>query len=107
MEVGAEIPTLVDALTKLAGGAFIPVIVALLLEHIRPFQALPSETKKWSVLALFVVLPVAAAALLQFVPAEVWSQLEPFWRALAAGFLGWIGSQAAHQWDRRQATRRG
>jgi hypothetical protein len=26
----------------------------------------------------------------------VWVAIEPYWRALAAGFVGWAGSQAAY-----------
>lgn len=103
----AEVPSLVDVLTRLSAGAFVPVIVAFLLEQFPAFLNLPSNTKKWIVLALFILLPVGAAALVEFVPPDVWPIVEPFWRALALGFLGWLGSQVAHEWDRRRAERAG
>ena len=97
------VPTLVAFLRNVAAGAWGPVLVSFLLEHIPAFQKLTGEAKKWAVMAIFVVLPVGAQALLQYVPAEVWAQLEPFWNALALGFVSWGGSQIAHWWDKRRA----
>ena len=47
-------------------------------------------------MALSLGLPVLAQLLLQFVPSNVWAALQPYWSALAAGFVGWAGSQAAY-----------
>jgi len=96
-----EVPTLVEFLTRVAGGGLAGVIVAFLLEHVKPFQRLDSEAKKWIVLGIHIALPMAAAAALQFVPSETWATLEPYWRALALGFVAWMGSQAAHVYDKR------
>lgn len=95
-----EIPSLFDFVLKIGGGGFVSVIIAFLLEHIGAFQRLKPEAKKWVVLGIYVVLPLAATAAVQFVPAEVWLLLEPYWQALALGFLGWVGSQVAHNWDK-------
>jgi len=95
-----ELPTLVEFLTQIATGGFAGVIIAFLLEKIPAFQNLESEIKRWVVLALFLVLPAGSVALLQFVPADVWLVLEPYWRALAIGFLGWASSQIAHAFDK-------
>lgn len=97
-----ELPTLVEFLANLAGGAGVAAIVAFALEHIRGFQRLTGEAKKWVVLAMFLVLPTAAQVLLQTVPAEVWALAEPYWRSFAVGFVGWLGSQVAHAWDKRR-----
>jgi hypothetical protein len=91
-----ELPTLVEFLTQIATGGFAGVIIAFLLEKIPAFQNLDSELKRWIVLALFLVLPAGSVALLQFVPADVWAAIEPYWRAIALGFLGWVSSQVAH-----------
>jgi hypothetical protein len=96
------VPTLVEFLRNVAAGAWAPLVIAFLLEHVQVFQSLQAETKKWTVLGIFLVLPVAASALLQYVPADVWVVLEPFWSALALGFAGWTVSQVAHQWDKRK-----
>ena len=96
-----ELPTLLEFLRGLAAGGWVPVIIAFLLEHFSWFQSMKPETKKWFVLGLFVIIPLVAMALVQFVPAEVWTLLEPYWNALALGFLGWLGSQVAHAWDKR------
>ena len=91
-------------LRNVAAGAWAPVAIAFLLEHIRPFQALQAEIKKWAVLGLFVALPLAATALLRYVPTDVWVELEPFWNALAVGMAGWLASQAAHKWDKQRSN---
>ena len=97
-----DVPTLLEFLRNIAGGAGIAAIIAFALEHIKAFQSLGAEAKKWVVLALFLVLPLAAQALVQNVPPDVWPLLEPYWSALAFGFVTWIGSQAAHAWDKRR-----
>ena len=99
-----QVPSVVEFLRNVAAGAWAPVAIAFLLEHVVVFQRLQAEVKKWVVLGLFVFLPVAATALLQFVPAEVWGQLEPFWNALAVGFAAWVASQMAHGWDKRRTA---
>ena len=97
-----DVPKLVEFLAMVAGGGFSSVVVAFLLEHWPWFQSLESETKKWIVLAVYVVLPVGATALLQNVPPEFWEVLQPYWNALALGFVGWVGSQIAHAWDKQR-----
>ena len=97
-------PTIVEFLRNVAAGAWAPVLIAFLLEHVQAFQKLQAEVKKWTVLGLFVVLPLVATALLQFVPAEVWASVEPFWNALALGFAAWVASQAAHKWDKKRSN---
>ena len=96
-----ELPSLLEVLRGLAAGFWVPTIIAFLLEHIDAFQRLAPDTKKWAVLALFVALPLIATLLIQFVPPDVWMYLEPYWSALALGFVGWLGSQVAHAWDKR------
>ena len=67
-----------------------------LFERFKWFQNLSSDAKWWVIFGLSLGLPLLAQVLLQFVPADVWAMLEPYWRALASGFLTWAGSQAAH-----------
>jgi hypothetical protein len=98
----SEVPTLVGFLEQLASGGVIGVIVAFLLEHVKPFQALKAEVKKWLVFASFLILPLGARAMLQFVPAETIALLEPYFSALALGFAAWAASQVAHNWDKRK-----
>ena len=97
-----EVPTLLEFLRNVAAGAWGPVVVSFLLEHIAAFQRLSAEAKKWTVLGVFVVLPVAAQALIQYVPPQVWETAQPFWNALALGFAGWAVSQFVHEWDKRR-----
>jgi len=100
--MSVSVPTLIEFLRNVAAGAWAPVVIAFLLEHVQVFQRLQAEAKKWLVLVLCLAFPLAAQALLQFVPAAVWVQLEPFWNALALGFISWLGTQAAHEYDKRR-----
>ena len=94
------IPPLIEFVRNVAAGAWAPLLVAFLLERVVWFQKLSAEAKKWVVPAIFVVLPILAQVALQFVPADAWALLEPYWNAIALGFVGYVGSQAAHAWDK-------
>ena len=91
-----EVPGLVDMLSLLASGVGAGVVLAFLADKCAWFQALPGEKKNALIMALSLGLPVLAQLLLQFVPAGVWAALQPYWSALAAGFVGWAGSQPAY-----------
>ena len=91
-----EVPSLATALGQLAGGVGLGFVLAFLFEPLPWFQALSAERKEQVVFAITVGLPLIATTLLQFVPAGVWAAIEPYWQALARGFLAWGGSQAAH-----------
>lgn len=91
-----EIPGLIDVLQLLAQGVGAGFVLAFLAEKVKWFQQLAPDKKNILVLALSIGLPILAQVLLQFVPASVWMAIEPYWRALAAGFVGWAGSQAAY-----------
>jgi len=91
-----EIPGVMEILSVLASGVGAGFVLAFLAEKVAWFQELPSDKKNVLIMALSLGLPVLATALLQFVPAEVWAAIEPYWRALAAGFVGWAGSQVAY-----------
>ena len=93
------IPTLIEAISKLAVGGAAGVVVAFLLEYITWFQKLSPDAKKWIVLGLQLGLPVVATVALQYVPVNVWALMEPYWQAIALGFVAWLGSQVAHNWD--------
>lgn len=97
-EPPADVPTLTDALALLAAG-FSGGIVSFLLERTKWFDGLSSDRKWWLTFVLTLGLPVVAQVLLLVVPPEVWAQLEPLWRALALGFVGWLGSQVTHRLD--------
>ena len=92
-----EVPGLVEILTMLAGGIGVGAVVSFLLEKTGLFQRLSSTAKWWVVLGLNLGLPLVAVLALQLVPPHVWVALEPYWKALAMGFLGWAGSQVVHK----------
>ena len=97
--------TLQETVALLAQGVGIGTILALLFERIPALQNVSSDTKWWIVFVASVALPAAATALLQFVPAETWALLEPYWHAIALGFLTWGGSQVAHKLDKNYDRR--
>ena len=92
----SEIPGVVEILELLAKGVGAGFVLAFLAEKVGWFQKLPSEKKNILILALSIGLPIVAQLLLQFVPGSVWEAIQPYWNALAAGFIGWAGSQAAY-----------
>jgi hypothetical protein len=96
-------PTLVTVLTMLASGAGVGVVISFLFTKFTWFNTLSSSAKSWIVFGMAIGLPVAATAALQFIPAGVWTQLEPYWQAIATGFLIWAGSQAVYVVNKRLA----
>ncbi len=81
-------------------------VIALLTERIPAFQRLSKAAKTTIVATLCIVLPLASWAVLQFVPADVFSQLDPVFQQLVVGIsvlLTWLVSQGAH-WADRQVT---
>jgi len=88
---------LVEVLAMLAGGLGVGTVISFLLERMGLFQGLSSKAKWWVVLGLNLGLPLAAVLALQLIPPQVWVTLEPYWKTLAVGFLGWAGSQVAHK----------
>ncbi len=92
-----NVPTLIDVLTMLASGAGVGAVLAFLFEHFTFFQQMSSQAKWWFIFGCSLGLPLLAQVALQMVPAETWTMLEPYWHAIAAGFLAWAGSQVAHK----------
>jgi hypothetical protein len=103
--MGTTIPTLTEVLARIAAGLMAGVILAFLFERFAWFQKLSPDAKWWVVFGVQIGLPVVATALLQFVPASVWAALEPYWQAIALGFVAWIGSQVAHRQDKARNGR--
>jgi len=97
------VPSLVEVLAMLAQGLGTGAILAFLFENFGWFQRLEGQAKWWFVFGVSIVLPLLAQVALQFVPADVWAMLEPYWKALALGFLSWAGSQVAHMWQKRSS----
>ena len=91
-----EAPGLVEVLGMLAQGIGVGAVIAFLMEKFGWFQALKPESKWWVILGISMGLPILAEIALQFVPADTWALLEPYWRAIASGFLAWAGSQGVH-----------
>lgn len=92
-----DIPGLVEIITMLAKGLGAGAILAFLFEHFEFFQNLSSNARWWLIFLVSIGLPMLAQLALQFVPAEAWATLQPYWQALALGFLAWLGSQVAHK----------
>lgn len=91
-----NVPSLIQVVEMLATGLGGGVILSFLFEHFKWFENLPSGAKFWLVFGVTVGLPLVARMLIQIIPADTWAVLEPYWRALALGFLAWLGSQVAY-----------
>ena len=95
--VAPSVPALTEVLTMLASGIGVGAVVAFLFEKFKWFQNLTPNGRFWVVFGISVGLPVVATVLLQFVPAPAWAMIEPYWKAVATGFLIWAGSQLVHK----------
>ncbi len=84
-----------------AGGVVLGGIMSFLFERFEWFQKLSSKARFWTIGGLSIGLPVAAVALNQYVPAEWWAWLEPFWQAAFAGGASWLGGQFVHRYINR------
>lgn len=93
--------SLQETVALLARGVGVGFVISFLFEKIPQFQNLSGSTKAWIVFAVSVLLPLLATAALQFMPTETWVLLEPYWKAVAVGFMTWGGSQAAFKLSAR------
>lgn len=94
--IPTEVPPLPNVIAKLATGFGVGAILSFLFRQFAWFKNLSTKVKWWIVFLTSVLLPLFAQIALQFVPAEVWVALEPYWQSIALGFLTWIGSQVVH-----------
>jgi len=92
-----NVPGLIEVIKLLASGVGVGAVLSFLFERFLWFQKLSSDARWWVVFGTSVGLPVLAQVALQFVPADAWAVLEPYWYSLAAGFLAWAGTQLAHK----------
>lgn len=98
------VPALTNVLAMLASGVGVGAVIAFLFEKVGWFQGLSPSAKWWVILVLSIGLPVLSTAALQFIPADIWIKIDPYWKAIATGFLIWAGSQAFHLYSRRHAV---
>ena len=91
-----DIPSLVEAVGMLASGAAVGAVISFLAERLGLFQNLSPKAKQAVMFVLSLGLPLGAMLLLQYIPADTWATLEPYWQAVATGFLIWLGSQVTH-----------
>ena len=92
-----EVPGLIEVVELLAAGV-VGGVIAFLFERFAWFQNLTGETRFWVIFGFSVGLPLLAQVALQFVPADVWVVLEPYWRSVTLGFIGFVATQVAHKW---------
>lgn len=92
----SEVPALTAVIQLIAAGV-VGGIISFLFERLGWFGNLTSDQRWWLILSLSVGLPLLAQFALQFVPAETWATLEPYWRSVALGFASWLASQVVHK----------
>lgn len=100
-----EIPTLPNVFELLAQGIGVGAVLAFLFERFAWFDGLTSDTRWWVIFGFSLGLPLLARLVLQFVPPEVLAVIDPYWHALAAGFLTWAASQGAHMLQKSSEAR--
>jgi hypothetical protein len=88
-----EIPNLIDFLTLLTSTVGVGMVVSFVLANLERYQNVSTQAKFWIVFAICMILPIAATAILNLVPAATLTSLEPYWKAIAGGFAVFIGSQ--------------
>ncbi len=97
------VPTLIEALQLLGTTVGAGMVISFLLTRVEWFKTLTGERRFWIVLGLSMAIPFVATLIINLVPAETLVALEPYWQALSAGFIVFIGSQAQYAL-RRVAT---
>lgn len=91
-----QVPTLIEALQLLGTTVGAGMVISFLLTRVEWFKALTGERRFWIVLGLSMAIPFMATLIINLVPAETLVALEPYWQALSAGFIVFIGSQAQY-----------
>jgi MFS family permease len=100
-----EVPSLRTVFALVAAGS-VGGIISFVFERFKWFQKLTGDARWWTIFGFSVGLPLLAQVALQYVPVEAWEFLEPYWVAVALGFLAFISSQGAHLVEKRlQASR--
>ena len=99
-EEAQEVPELVAVLRLLTQGVGVGAVIAFFFEKLTWFQSTGAKAKWWIIFGLSMGLPMLAQVLLQFMPPDVWTVLEPYWHVIATGFMIWAGSQGIHMMDR-------
>ncbi|CAG0937441.1 hypothetical protein TFLX_06370 [Thermoflexales bacterium] len=88
-----QIPSLIEFLRLLTTTVGVGMVVSFALAQLERFQNVSAQAKFWIVFAICMVLPLAAQALINLIPAPTITTLEPYWQAAAGGFTVFIGSQ--------------
>lgn len=88
---------IVTVLTKLAQSVGVGVVISFLFKSPGWFKGL-SDNAKWRIIfGLSIALPVLAQLLIDLIPPNVWTILNPYWTSLAWGFVAWTASQASFE----------
>ena len=88
-----EIPDILTVLQLLVKGVASGFVLSFLAEKVKWFQGLESSKKSWLIFGVSLGLPLLGQVLIQFVPVEFWAVVQPYWNALATGFIIWTASQ--------------
>jgi len=88
---------LVSVLEWIASGVGVGFLFSILAEKSAWYEALGKKQKFAILVAGSVGLPVLATALLLNVPANVWTILQPYWRAAISGIYALVGSQVYYR----------
>ncbi len=90
------IPSATDALALLTTVGGLGIVLSFFLEQRTWFQNLSGNAKMWTVLAFSIGVPLAAKLLLDFVPADVFVAIDPYWKIIGLGFAFFLSTQWYH-----------
>ena len=91
----------VKLLTQLATGGLAMVVVSWLLERVPAFQAISSEAKAWTVLALTLLVALLSQAALSLASPALLLTLEPYVKVALGVITAWLTSQTYHAVQKR------
>jgi hypothetical protein len=91
--------TLQQFLEWLVSGGGAAVVLSFVLERIPAFQKLEASVKGWINLGGVLVLSLGAFAVVRYVPADVLSQIAPWFGVVFGVVSAWLIGQLGHKVD--------
>lgn len=85
-----------------AGGA--AILFSWIVERIKGFQTLTSQTKFWITLVGTVILAVGAWFGMEYIPPEVFEEINPLFKIIYGTIIVFLGKEFAHALDKNRSA---
>lgn len=92
-----------EFLVWLSGGVGATLVASYILERLAWFQSLSSEAKKLYKTVGSSLVALLAYLTYEYVPAEVWTSLTPYWQLVLGTIAVNYGVEVFHWFDRKVA----